>query len=169
MWVPSHVGILGNEYADSAANEAKNRPLLKICTWERRDILNEIYSSLESSYNSRWQSYQHYYKNVNPIATKPIFPKYSSRNETSTITRLRIGHCKFSHNHLLEKTAAPNCSTCNTQLTISHLLDVCRLYNNSRTKIFGSNLPSEYLKNTCDNNIKLICKYLLENNLKQLI
>lgn len=169
MWVPSHVGILGNEYADLAANQAKNRPLFKFSTCEQQDIINTINSKVQSSFNSKWASCTHSYKIVNPMGIKPLFPKWCSRNQTNTITRLRIGHCKFSHKHLLERDSPPQCTTCNTRLNVIHILDECSKYNSSRTNIFGSNPPSTLLKNTCDSNVKLIHKFLIENNLKNII
>lgn len=169
MWVPSHVGIPGNEYADAAATEAKRRPLIKHPTWEYRDIINIIYAYFESMRAQKWTEYQHLYKKVNPHGKKVIYPKSCSRNETRTMVRLRIGHCNFSHKHLLEKTAAPRCTTCNSQLTVTHILDECTAYSSSRINIFGNIVPSDLLENICDNNIKLICKFILENSLQKII
>lgn len=166
MWVPSHVGILGNEYADLAAEEAKRRPLLKYQTWEARDIFNTISSFLKTSKIQCWSNYQHNYKNINPLGNKPIYPNNCSRRETTTIVRLRLGHCNFSHKYLLEKTTAPLCTTCNTKLSITHILDECTSYNHSRKKIFESKLPSDLLKNLSYINIKLICKFILENSIQ---
>lgn len=169
MWVPSHVGIPGNEYADVSANDAKNRPLKNFSTWERRDITNAIYSNLEVFHKRKWDEYQHCYKNINSHGVKPLYPNSCSRFKTNIITRLRIGHSKLSHQHLIDNKPAPQCPTCNTQINIAHILNECTAYHNSRIKIFGSNIPTELLKDTSNNNINLICKFLIENNLKNLI
>lgn len=169
MWVPSHVGIIGNEYADSAAEEAKRRPLIKYSTWEARDILNTISNFLMLTKTQKWSNYQHRYKFMNPMGNKPIYPRNCSRRETTTIVRLRIGHCKFTHQHIYNKTSPPICPTCHTQLNITHILDECTTFNTSRILNFGSNTPTDLLNNISENNIKLIYKFISENRLQNLI
>lgn len=75
LWVTSYVGILGNELADAAASEAKNRPLFKYSTWENNDIRNVISSFINNLHDSNWSNYLHSYKNVNPLGRKPSYPK----------------------------------------------------------------------------------------------
>ncbi|GBP06356.1 hypothetical protein EVAR_71375_1 [Eumeta japonica] len=165
MWVPSHVGIPGNELADLAASEAKHRPLLVFPTYEARDIINAALDHLKTSKASQWSTYNHNYKNINPSGTKSIFPVNCSKKITSTIVRLRIGHCKFSHRHLLEKNPAPLCPNCNTQLTAAHILNDCPTYSSCRENIFKSQTPTDLLKNLCESNIKLVFKFIVETSL----
>ena len=68
-----------------------------------------------------------------------------SRSEQVKLTRLRIGHCKLTHEYLLKGENPPRCQTCNVPLSIQHILLDCQKVQESRNK---------YLKNS--NNMKML-------------
>ena len=117
----------------------------------------------------KWNMYQHTYKFNNPTGTKPTYPTTCSRCESNIIVRLRIGHCKFSHKYLLDKTTPPKCPSCNSDHNVIHILNECPAYHSSRVNIFGSSLPSDLLRTVNEKNIKQIYNYILENKLQNLI
>ncbi|GBM45095.1 hypothetical protein AVEN_152344-1 [Araneus ventricosus] len=41
------------------------------------------------------------------------------------LTRLRIGHARFTHKHLIFGERTPVCPTCHTDFTINHILIEC--------------------------------------------
>ena len=164
-----HVGNLGNELPNTSASDAKIRPLLKYSTWESKDVRNVILSHLYHLHDSKWSNYQHSYKNVNQLESKPSYPKTCPRNISTTIVRLRLGHCKYTHNHILNKSSPPLCTTCNMTITVTHILDECPDFNSSRISIFGTKTPSSLLTTICDNNINLIFKFILDNNLQNFV
>ncbi|GBM52501.1 Tetratricopeptide repeat protein 7B [Araneus ventricosus] len=96
-WVPSHVGIIGNEQADSNAHSATyflHEPVA-VC-----DLKKYIKSCLQMKLQRHWD--QEINNKLHSI--KPIIENLSEEVncERGTIpTRLRIGHTRFTHRHLL--------------------------------------------------------------------
>ncbi|GFT64125.1 RNase H domain-containing protein [Trichonephila clavipes] len=54
------------------------------------------------------------------------------------LTRLRIGHTRFTHRHLLLGEGAPECPSCKVSYTVRHILIDCPVFNNSRITFFNS-------------------------------
>ena len=51
-----------------------------------------------------------------------------SRREQVVISRLRIGHTRFTHSFILKQEPQPQCSTCQTTCTVKHILIECRTF-----------------------------------------
>ena len=64
--------------------------------------------------------------------------KKLKRREQIAITRLRIGHTKLTHAHLINKTEPATCNTCNATQSVKHMLQECKLHEDSRKKM---NIP----------------------------
>ena len=121
------------------------RPILKYSTWENKDVRNVILSYLYHLHNRKWSNYHHSYKNVNYLGNKPSYPKNCPTNISTTVVRLRLGHCKHSHNHILNKTSPPLCTTCNMTITLTHNLEEFPAFNSSRISIFRTKRNSSFL------------------------
>ena len=83
------------------------------------------------------------------------------------LTRLRIGHTKLTHGHLMTSPndVPPVCTQCNTDLTIKHIFSTCAKYDNKRRLLFGNKSFIEILEESKDFNIRNILKFLQELNL----
>ena len=58
------------------------------------------------------------------------------RRSEIILTRLRIGHTKYTHGYLMMSGAdrqVPRCSTCHVDLTVVHILVQCPLYSRERS------------------------------------
>ncbi|GBM17524.1 hypothetical protein AVEN_193799-1 [Araneus ventricosus] len=50
------------------------------------------------------------------------WPSLANRKADTLITRLRIGHTRFTHLHLLLGEEPPMCSLCNCHVSVRHIL-----------------------------------------------
>lgn len=139
VWIPSHVGIQGNERVDELARLAANTS--SDChTLTSSDFTNMIKQKLLCSWSTEWlqnTTQNKLRKNKNHIKT---YNRPLQRLQQRAITRILIGHSKITHSHLLNREEPPVCSLCNTQITIEHILYDCHKYNNHRQQYQIANL-----------------------------
>ncbi|GFT03525.1 uncharacterized protein TNCV_2986511 [Trichonephila clavipes] len=116
-WLPSHVGIIGNEQADSAAKSATTHlPLAVPLSDMKRVIMHHIFKIWQESWSQQLDNKLHSVKPV--IGAWPVMPM---RRTDVKLTRLRIGHTRFTHRHLFGEHA-PECPSCNVSYTVHHIL-----------------------------------------------
>ncbi|GFX73846.1 RNase H domain-containing protein [Trichonephila clavipes] len=131
-WLPSHVGIIGNEQADSAAKSATTHlPLAVPLSDMKRVILHHIFKIWQESWSPQLDNKLHSVKPV--IGAWPVMPM---RRTDVKLTRLRIGHTRFTHRHLLFGERAPECPSCNVSYTVRHILIDCPVFNHHRITFF---------------------------------
>lgn len=127
-WIPSHIGIVGNERAD---NEAKNT-VTDTNTIDLyippSDITNYINQQLKDEWEHRWQQSTNKLRAIKPAITRWKTSYNDHRKIETALTRLRIGHSKVTHQHIFEKLPPPNCELCDTPLTIAHIIIACPRY-----------------------------------------
>jgi len=71
---------------------------------------------------------------------------YLSRRDAVTLSRLRIGHSRFSHSYLLNREDQPRCTYFDCALTVVHILLQCPHYNIVRQRYFSVTDLHMYLK-----------------------
>ena len=168
-WVPSHVGIVGNERADVAAKEAS-----RLAHVEKPKIPHAEYRAIISSFiKNRWQEHWSALTSNSKLkAVKPIVELWqssyqSNRRNGIILTRLRTGHSHLTHRYLMasgEERQAPLCRTCNCFLTIKHILIDCADFNvNRRDNSLNGRSIQELLGD--DVNVENIVKFLKDINL----
>ncbi|GFU90483.1 putative RNA-directed DNA polymerase from transposon BS [Trichonephila clavipes] len=132
--VPGHMGILGNEQADTAARSMSDHIQRPVCyqdlktfthnyihrqeTWDQK-ILNKLHSIHPST--SQW-------------AALP------ARRHDVRLTRLRIGHTRFTHRHLLLSENGPECPSCKVPYSVYHILIDCPIFNHHRITFFHTSV-----------------------------
>lgn len=99
---------------------------------------------------------QHKIKSVNP------WPQPTSNKPHQVrISHLRLGYSNLTHKYLITRTELPICETCQTSVSVKHILTECKQYEAIRKKYnistntaetLGENMNVEstigYLKNT---------------------
>ncbi|GFW49664.1 putative RNA-directed DNA polymerase from transposon X-element [Trichonephila clavipes] len=135
-WLPSHVGIIGNEQADNAAKSATTHlPLAVPLSDMKRVIMHHIFKIWQESWSQQLDNKLHSVKPV--IGAWPVMPM---RRTDVKLTRLRIGHTRFIHRHLLFGERAPECPSCNVSYTVRHILIDCPVFNHHRITFFHTSI-----------------------------
>ncbi|GBN25040.1 putative RNA-directed DNA polymerase from transposon X-element, partial [Araneus ventricosus] len=137
-WVPSHVGIAGNEQADSNARSATHfsHEPVPVC-----DLKKHIKSCLQMKWQIHWD--QELNNKLHSI--KPIIENWSedvNRKRSTILTRLRIGHTRFTHRHLLLGEPAPTCPHCSCTMSVKHILIECKHFKIHRLRFFNTSSPT---------------------------
>ncbi|XP_055924553.1 uncharacterized protein LOC129956647 [Argiope bruennichi] len=133
-WVPSHVGIPGNEMADAAAKSSS--------TFHERALPNgDAKTCFARHVHMLWQrSWDQQISNklhsLQPMIC--LWPTIPVRGLDVKLVRLRIGHSRFSRKHLLFGEPCPKCTTCHTVLSVRHVLIDCPAFNNQRLRFFNT-------------------------------
>ncbi|KAL4104062.1 hypothetical protein QTP88_019375 [Uroleucon formosanum] len=148
MWVPSHIGIPGNELADELAMKAASSPDTKIyphVTYD--DVIRALKTKLYTLWQNQWEKQSNQnnkLRQIKPLTKKwPDPPVKLTRHEETMIARVRIGHTRITHSYLMRRELKPRCKTCNCELTVNHIFLECPTYHNARSK---ANINTSSLK-----------------------
>lgn len=134
VWVPSHVGIPGNESADLAARVEANKDHIDTSVLRHDDLKVFLRSKINDMWQSDWNQNEGKLKSIKP-SVRPWKSVISlSRREQVVLTRLRLGHSALTSAYLLVRSAQPICENCDTPLTIRHILEECRSYEAIRER-----------------------------------
>ena len=144
-WVPSHIGIQGNERADVLAKAAldKTKQFYYIPYTDFKYNIS-VYPDdiLQSEWNINVTSKLF---EVQPIIKRSFTPMERRRDDV-VLCRARIGHAYFTNGYLLRGELRPMC--CNTRLTVRHVLLSCAKYAHIRKKYFAFNSLFELFRDT---------------------
>ena len=160
-WVPSHVGIKGNEKADEAAKEALDRERIA------NDVLiphMDYKFYIKDLFKKKWQeewdaATSNKLHALHPTVGLWPYGSRKSRREEVVLARLRIGHTYYTHSYLLKGEPEPECIPCGCPLTVKHILIECDDFKDTRRKYFFQ----EDLKDLFDQNYpNTIIEYLKE-------
>ena len=131
-WIPSHVGVIGNEKADNLAKEALTNPdfplEVKLGTSENKSLIMKRVKGL--IWQKQWDACK-----ISTL-TKELIPKvnkgkiaYSGTGTLGKITRLRLNRPYFNTRNGDE---AINCDQCNEPKTLKHVLLSCQNHEAER-------------------------------------
>ena len=127
-WVPSHVGIRGNELADKAAKTAlKGRKInIPLPFTDFRPIIKQY---VRKQWSDFWSlQSENKLHAVQPALGCSMWSCRERRREEIVLCRLRIGHSFLTHRYLLAGEDPPECISCQERLTVDHILLHCLDY-----------------------------------------
>ena len=133
-WIPSHINIPGNEYADAAAKEATKLPEennVSVSFEVAKALIKRTVKDDDPVHPVVAESY----KNLNRKREREV----GSRKDAAMLAQLRSGHClELAHyRNRIDQTKSANCSRCELEdETVKHWLS-CPATRNLREKIFG--------------------------------
>ena len=124
-WIPSHIGIRGNEAADVAAKESLDFNITPSQV-PYTDLKPHINSFIANKWQERWSSCpDNKLFKIKP--TLGVWPPgfRNSRKEEVVLSRLRIGHTYFTHSYILRQEDPPECTACQEIYSVRHVLIDC--------------------------------------------
>ncbi|KAG1705494.1 RNA-directed DNA polymerase from mobile element jockey [Nymphon striatum] len=134
-WLPSHVGISGNEKADLAAKSALSLPVdPQFISY--RDFYMYIFKHILSIWQSKWDGEINKLHAIKPKLGEWALAYRKSRKEESILCRLRVGHTYLTHSFLLRNEAQPVCGRCQQPLTVRHVLVDCAALTSIRSRFY---------------------------------
>jgi len=130
VWVPSHLGIEGNEKADRLAqNATNNKEVEENIYLEFSENNIRIKSFIINKWQYMWTNSQHghFYRNIEPTVSWQIKYEHKNRNKEVTISRLRLGKCCVNEYLAMMKVVeSDKCPECSTAVeTVEHFLLQC--------------------------------------------
>ena len=124
-WIPSHIGIRGNEAADVAAKKSLDFNIIASQV-PNTDLKPHINSFIANKWQERWSSCpDNKLFKIKP--TLGVWPSSfrNSRKEEVVLSRLRIGHTYFTHSYILRQEDPPECTACQEIYSVRHVLIDC--------------------------------------------
>jgi kelch-like protein 2/3 len=136
-WIPSHVGIKGNELADNAAKTALQLPISQTLKLIYSDLKQPINAYFIETWQNQWnQTAFNKLQAIKPIIGETKLKSVTLRRDEVVLHRSRIGHTHLTHSYLLKRENAPECALCQCLLTVQHIFFDCPGYAHTRAKYF---------------------------------
>ena len=150
-WVPSHIGIPGNEKADELAKLALGyespRGASVLFSDYKGYIRKKLFDRWKDSWNDMVDDRTTQLRKVQNYIKPRRWGQGLTRLEDIKITRLRIGHTRFARDYYFtgDPNVPPECLECGEILTVEHVLLECGNFYQERHVCFGDenlSLPS---------------------------
>lgn len=131
QWIPSHIGLPGNEMADHLASTALKLPTATLNLPSHSDPRLAI---------KTWIQHKHPVSSVaSDEPPPPACTRGLTRKFASLLHRLRAD-CAYTqvNLHRIKKTSSPFCEHCDQPETLTHIFFECGHYNTERTVLLAS-------------------------------
>jgi len=123
-WIPSHVGIFGNEEADRLAKSCLNAPPSPNALISKEDAYRLIDEFYQKEWIENWNNCRKNYRR-DDMEINLCLNSTLTRREEICIARLHLRTCKLTHEHYYSNKNPPICATCQQRETLQHVLVSC--------------------------------------------
>ena len=135
-WLPSHIGIHGNEHADSSAKVALGKEII-VVKLPYKYIRQYIGKYVTGLWQMNWdQEVNNKLHSIKPKLGDWTSVYRSVRRDEVLLCRLHIGHTRLRHSFLFNEEDPPECDTCQCIITVKHILLNCTKYTAFRQELF---------------------------------
>ena len=125
-WVPSHIGVAGNEKADVLAKAASSYVAPADAPLPHRDHFPAIRDFVQREWQLEWDVHPPTkLHSIKPLVKPWPESRALDRRRGAILTRLRIGHTRLTHGFLMSGDECPTCAHCGAQLTVLHIFTGC--------------------------------------------
>ena len=105
VWIPSHIGILGNEKVDKLAKSALDSTYIH-SSIPGSDLKPSIRQYIKNKWQNLWTlTDNNKLKEIKPIIGEHPMSTSKQRQQEVILTRLRIGHTHFTHSYAPSRMA----------------------------------------------------------------
>ena len=139
-WVPSYVGIKGNERVEDVAKavaEEREEPGQIFY----KDYFGEIRKRVHDSWTEEWRRKQGHLRTITDTPGLLEQPSGNIKDQV-IIDRLRLGHSQLSHGHLMNSEVQEpprECPACtNDRLAIKHIMVECPMLQVARRRCISA-------------------------------
>ena len=161
-WIPSHMGIKGNEAADAAAKAALQEIIDDAIKIPYSDIKHKTSAYFKQLFQTHWNNVPfNKLQSIKDHIGTTVLKNITSRRDEVVLHRARIGHTHLTHCYLLNKENAPECTHCQCLLTVEHILLQCQFFNDIRERHYKADTLKQLFSDILPVNI---INYLKEIN-----
>ena len=150
-WIPSHIGLKGNERADKAAKRALNNDKVDLqITPEYESVFNIVKKKIMEKWQKLWDTSEkgRFYYNIVPVVSLDVKFSDKYRYKEVKITRVRFNHCLLNSKlHLMRKHVDGNCEFCLIKEDVEHFFLNCLQYIHLQETIVNAMLEKELVIN----------------------
>ena len=139
QWIPSHVGLMGNERADELAKAAHNLTALTNAPLDPTEMKLKIKSTCKRRCQQRYDidKLETHIGCIRSTLGHWPWTSCKSRRVETAMTRLRIGHSRLrAHLFRFGLVDDPNCNTCAVPENSKHIMEECHRSRHERTILF---------------------------------
>jgi ribonuclease HI len=133
-WVPSHIGITGNELADIAAKDALNLEIQPNTSVATMDMITIARRRSKEKWGQIWNESNSIMNTIKKTTERWRTNEQLNRRQQVILSRLRMCHTRITHSYHIEKTNRPVCEACDVVLTVPHILFDCKKFEAARRK-----------------------------------